>query len=87
MGRRGQGKRGAQRDWQQSVVQSGKCPACGKLRLLTKDDAKKALRRMNGRKGRLHAYPCGAFWHVGHPPRDLVAGRATRDEVEARRPA
>lgn len=90
MSHRTQGKRASQRDWEQTVTASGRCP-CGKVRLLTKRDAKKVLRRMKGRKGRMHAYECDggiegqSFWHVGHPPKDLKAGRASRADVEARR--
>ena len=45
MTHRTQGKRASQRDWEQTVTASGQCP-CGKVRLLTKRDAKKVLRRM-----------------------------------------
>lgn len=84
MSHRTQGKRASQRDWEQTVSASGRCP-CGKVRLLTKRDAKRVLRRMKGRKGRMHAYECTGFWHVGHVPRDLKAGVASRADVEARR--
>lgn len=84
MSHKTQGKRSSQRDWEQTVTSSGRCQ-CGKLRLLTRKDAKKVLRRMKGRKGRMHAYECDGFWHVGHPPRDLVAGTVARADVEARR--
>lgn len=32
--------------------------------------------------GGVHAYRCPGcdFWHVGHPPRALVEGRATAEE-------
>lgn len=84
MSHRTQGKRASQRDWEQTVTASGRCP-CGKVRLLTKRDAKKVLRRMNGRKGRMHAYECRGFWHVGHVPNDLKKGDASRADLEARR--
>ena len=84
MSHRTQGKRASQRDWEQTVSASGRCP-CGKVRLLTKADAKKVLRRMKGRKGRMHAYECMGFYHVGHVPSDLKKGAASRDDIEARR--
>lgn len=57
------------------------CPTCGKLRFLTKAEAKKSARRMKGRSGRLNAYRCGEFWHLGHLPKVVVAGRRSRDYV------
>lgn len=85
---RHQGKRGSQRDFEQFVMAGERCPApCGKVRFLTKGDAKKKIRRMRGRKGRLHAYPCGDFWHTGHVPTVLKRGEVARADVEARRVA
>lgn len=91
MSHKTQGKRASQRDWEQTVTAGGRCP-CGKLRLLTKADAKKVLRRMKGRKGRMHAYECdggvegaASYWHIGHVPKDLKKGAASRDDIEARR--
>lgn len=87
----GGGKRSSQRDFEQRVISGTRCP-CGKVRFLTKRDAKRAIARMKGRQGRMHAYRCDGgtegcaeFWHVGHVPPDLIQGRATRDDVEARR--
>lgn len=83
------GKSSSQRDYQQRVASGVRC-ACGKLRFTSKADAKKALRRMKGRTGRMHAYRCGdehgqEFWHLGHVPGDLRHGDASRADVEARR--
>lgn len=94
MSGKAQGKRSGQRDFEQAAVGCERCP-CGKIRYLTKRDAKKVLRRLRARKGRMHAYRCTGgpglesgltpFWHVGHVPRDLKEGVASRADVEARR--
>lgn len=89
MSHKTQGKRTSQRDYDQRVMSGERCP-CGKVRFLTKAAAKKALRRMTGRDGRMHAYRCtregfADFWHLGHVPSDLKHGDATRADVEARR--
>lgn len=65
------------------IADAGTCPTCGKLRWLTRADAKRVSRRIKGRKGRLHAYQCGEYWHVGHPPSSLVRGVITREDVRA----
>lgn len=83
------GKRSGARDFQQRVISGERCP-CGKLRFLSKADAKKVIGRMKGRTGRMHAYRCTDplgqdFWHIGHVPTDLKRGDATRDDLEARR--
>lgn len=60
----------------------GPCPTCGKLRWPSRAAAKKAARQMTGRVGgRLTAYRCGDYWHLGHPPSLLVRGVVGRDEV------
>lgn len=84
MTRRTQGKRAATRDFEQFVVGSGRC-SCGKLRFLTKAAAKKATRRIKSRSGRLHAYRCGEFWHVGHLPGGVKRGEVPRAAFEPKR--
>lgn len=85
MSHRSQGKRSGTRDYEQAALSGGRCD-CGKIRFLSKTDAKRTIRRMKGRKGpRMHAYACGEFWHIGHVPKDLKTGYATRADVEARR--
>lgn len=55
--------------------------ACGKVRYQSKRHAKAAIRRFQGRVGRLHPYKCaGGFWHVGHMPPNLTAGQVARRE-------
>jgi hypothetical protein len=88
--RKGRGGKDARtRDREQRVLSGERCP-CGKVRFLSKADAKKTITRMKGRSGRMHAYRCtdplgGEFWHVGHVPVDLKRGWVSRDDVEARR--
>lgn len=78
-------KRSSQRDYEQFAISGQRCPSCGKVRFLSKADAKKTIGRMKGRNGRMHAYRCGDFWHLGHVPSDLKHGEVTRADVEARR--
>lgn len=89
MTRRHPGKRAAQRDFEQFAMSGTRCTGCGKIRFLTKADAKKTITRMKGRTGRMHPYRCeteaGTFWHIGHVPNAPKAGVVTRDDVEARR--
>lgn len=59
-----------------------RCPTCGKVRYLTRDAAKKVARRFRHRKGRLNAYQCGNFWHLGHLPKDVTAGRMSRADLD-----
>lgn len=63
---------------------AGSCPTCGKLRFLTRAQAKKTTRRMKGRRGRLHAYRCGDFWHIGHMPTAVTTGRLDRTQISPR---
>ena len=57
------------------------CPTCGKRQFLKKAHAKAAARQMKGRTGRLHAYRCGQFWHLGHLPDVVRHGEASRDDI------
>jgi hypothetical protein len=61
------------------------CDDCGKRCFLAKGDAKRAIRSMKGRVGKLHVYRCGDYWHLGHIPTALARGRITRDQVKVRR--
>lgn len=59
-----------------------RCPTCGKLRYLSRAHAKKTAKRLQRRReGRLNAYRCGAFWHIGHLPKSVVHGEVRRDEI------
>lgn len=64
---------------------ASECPTCGKHRYYTKADAKHAIRAMKGRVGRLNAYRCGDYWHVGHLPADVVTGVIARTDLKPRR--
>lgn len=61
----------------------GPCPTCGKNRYLTRQYARKIVRlypqlRKRAEKGRLSAYPCGRYWHVGHLDDNVRKGETTR---------
>lgn len=43
-------------------VITARCPACGKIRYLSRKDARVQRKLWPG--VRLHAYRCGDFWHV-----------------------
>lgn len=60
------------------------CETCGKRCFETRGDAKKVIRRLKDR-GRMHAYKCGTYWHIGHLPARVKAGNKSRDEIEPRR--
>lgn len=70
------------------------CPACGKRAWPSRRAARRAAR---GRYADLTAYPCPhrpGWWHLGHLPRSITRGRATRsglthipDQDEAARAA
>lgn len=47
------------------------CPSCGKIRYLSKSDAKKSTRRQGRQRSRY--YQCGDYWHATHwAPADHV---------------
>lgn len=43
----------------------GRCADCGKVRYETRAKARRAARTRH-RGNRMRAYPCGAYWHLGH---------------------
>lgn len=57
------------------------CPMCGKVRYLSRKQARDAARRLRG-SGHLNAYRCGEFWHLGHLPDPVRAGRWSRDDLD-----
>ena len=59
-----------------------RCPDCGKVRYLTRAAAKRQAKRIQGREGRVNAYLCGDFWHLGHLPKDVIQGIRTRDDLD-----
>lgn len=66
------------------LYSAGRCPTCGKIRWLSRKDAKLAAKRTLSQQGRgkkLNAYACGDYWHIGHPPPELGRGTTTRDNV------
>ena len=85
---RREGKRDSQRRYESGVVTGGQCSTCRKWAYLSKGSAKKAIKQMKGRSGRLNAYRCPAVqegdletWHVGHVPAVLKSGRLSRTEL------
>lgn len=80
------GKRPSQREFEQGHGAGGTCPSDGKSRYLDKAAAKRAIKRLPGKTGRMQAYRCGAFWHIGKVPSRLVTGEITRDEIGPTRP-
>lgn len=78
------GKRASMRDYQQRVMGGARCPDCGKVRFLSKADAKHAAKRVQHRDGRLNTYACGEFWHLGRLPAAVTKGLATRDDLNRR---
>lgn len=63
----------------------GTCPTCGKQSYPSKRDAKAHSRRLREkRRGRLHPYKCGEYWHFGHMPAKVTAGKQARDQVAVR---
>lgn len=63
----------------------GRCPDCGKLRYLTRKAARLVIRRMRWRDGRLSAYRCGDWWHIGHTPGIIRRGEVSRAEFDPTR--
>jgi len=59
------------------------CPDCGKRRYPTRAEARKAMRAIRSRDGRLNAYRCpvGNDWHLGHLPVDIIAGHRDRSTL------
>ncbi|UIU47016.1 hypothetical protein [Microcystis phage MinS1] len=64
-------------------------PTCRshKIRYSNKTLAKRTIRAIQGRKGRMHPYRCPedpTHWHIGHPPPNLTRGLVTRDQLAHR---
>lgn len=51
--------------------------ACGKVRYVSRREARAAAREQR-RFGRMSAYQCGASWHLGHLPKNVIKGKADR---------
>jgi hypothetical protein len=62
----------------------GTCPDCGKQRYASRKTARHAARRQS--RAALSAYPCGAYWHIGHLPRVIAQGDASRQDLTTWRP-
>lgn len=57
-----------------------RCPTCGKLRYPSRKDARRAASRIP-RDGRLAAYECDGWWHLGHLPTVVRRGDLERANV------
>ena len=61
-----------------------RCAECGKVRYVSRKDAKKERRRFRG--SGMNVYPCPAnrdFFHLGHLPPAVVHGLIGRDQIGA----
>lgn len=59
----------------------GVCSHDGKRCYLNKHEAKKA-KRQHPRGHELSIYQCENWWHLGHLPKAVINGRATRDDLK-----
>lgn len=67
-----------------TLTDHGRCPDCGKKRWPSRRAANRAAARLPGGQ-RLSAYRCGDYWHLGHLPRPVTAGKIGRDALVATR--
>jgi len=61
------------------VLGIGLCPACGKVRYISRRDARHRRRQLGG-KG-LRPYRCHGYWHLGHLPRSVRHGLLSKAEA------
>lgn len=61
----------------------GTCPTCGKRCFTTRADARKARKKLPNHKG-MTTYKCGAYWHTGHLPKNVMLGHVTRSDIYPR---
>lgn len=57
---------------------TGRCPACGKIRYFTRRGAKAAARRAHPGDHGLRPYQCGTYWHYGHMDPRVARGEITK---------
>lgn len=62
----------------------GTCTVCGKQTYASRQTAKRAMKRLYP-EDRQSVYRCGDFYHFGHLPRVVRAGRESRADVRERR--
>lgn len=55
------------------------CLYCGKRAYISRKEARKVARQI--RSHHLSAYRCGDQWHIGHLPKMVTNGHATRAEL------
>ena len=67
-------------DTSRFTVGTGPCPRCGKASYRTRKDAKRAARRLFP-NDRMSVYGCGHYYHVGHLPKVVRRGEASRAQV------
>lgn len=62
----------------------GICDKHGKRCYLNKKEAKKA-KRQHPRGHELSVYPCENWWHLGHLPKAIINGSASRDTIRSKK--
>jgi hypothetical protein len=62
----------------------GVCAHCGKLRFLSRREARTAAKRAHP-SAHLNAYWCNGYWHYGSLPPAVLAGRLSRAAIGRRR--
>lgn len=64
-----------------AVITYGKCeqPRCRKIRFRSRRDAKSMAKKLYP-GDHLSVYQCGDWWHMGHPPQRVIAGRGWGSE-------
>lgn len=67
-----------------TLGQLGTCVVCGKRSYASKQAAKRAMKRLYP-EDRQSVYRCGDFYHFGHLPGVVRAGREARAVVRERR--
>lgn len=68
-------------DFGSSVKHAGYCEHDGKVRFLSRKDARRIAKRLGHH---LNAYRCDGYWHNGTLPHAIKAGTATRDDLRRR---
>lgn len=79
---------GTVRSQSTKVISQGICPleTCGKVRFLSRKDAKIAAKRLFP-GDHLNAYECDGWWHFGHKPERVIRGEGWGGETRLIRQA
>lgn len=60
---------------------AGRCGQHGKVNFTSRRAAMKTAKRWRNELGRMSAFRCGQFWHLGHLPQKVKQGEIGRDEL------